>query len=96
MSNSSVRNIVDIVDKQQYTTYPLIISRLLDQATGSSTQLEDAGWPGPQALFPNWETSTNVIQISVPWEDTVDKAYEHKRLKYAELAEDAKQHSWRI
>ncbi|XP_049901864.1 uncharacterized protein LOC126391274 [Epinephelus moara] len=39
--------------------------------------------------------SVYIIELTVPWEDAVGEAYEHKRLKYAELAADAEQRGWK-
>ena len=35
------------------------------------------------------------IELTVPWEDRVDMAYERKKARYAELAADAEQQGWR-
>lgn len=34
------------------------------------------------------------MELSVPWEDSVDKAHERKHLRYAELAADAQHRGW--
>lgn len=34
------------------------------------------------------------VELTMPWEDSVGKAYEQKSLKYFELAADAEQHGW--
>ncbi|XP_049911334.1 uncharacterized protein LOC126396967 [Epinephelus moara] len=36
-----------------------------------------------------------ITELTVPWEDTVEEAYERKSLMYAELEADAEQHSWK-
>lgn len=33
-----------------------------------------------------------IVELTVPWEDAVEKVEEHKSLKYAELAADAEHH----
>lgn len=35
-----------------------------------------------------------IIELTVPWEDAVDEAYERKHLRYAELAAEAQQRGW--
>ena len=35
-----------------------------------------------------------IIELTVPWEDSVDEAYEQKRLHYAELAAEAQHRGW--
>lgn len=37
-----------------------------------------------------------IINLTVPWEDSVAEAYERKYLRYAELAAEAKQRGWTI
>lgn len=39
--------------------------------------------------------SVYIIELTVPWEDNVGEAYERKKLRYAELAADAKQRGWK-
>ncbi|KAK0141131.1 hypothetical protein N1851_021872 [Merluccius polli] len=36
-----------------------------------------------------------IIELTVPWESSVEEAYERKRLRYAELAADVQQRGWR-
>ena len=35
-----------------------------------------------------------IIELTVPWEDAVDEAFERKHLRYAELAAEAQQRGW--
>ena len=35
-----------------------------------------------------------IIELTVPWEDPVDEAYERKHLGYAELAAEAQHRGW--
>ncbi|KAL7387592.1 hypothetical protein ABVT39_025839 [Epinephelus coioides] len=35
-----------------------------------------------------------IIELTVLWEDSVDEAYERKRLRYAELTAEAQHRSW--
>ncbi|XP_078458809.1 uncharacterized protein LOC144723905 [Lampetra planeri] len=35
-----------------------------------------------------------IIELTVPWEDSVDEAYERKHLRYADLAAKARHHGW--
>ena len=45
-----------------------------------------------------WSSSTKkvyIVELTVPWEDAVEEAYERKSLKYAELAADAEQRGWK-
>jgi hypothetical protein len=37
-----------------------------------------------------------LVELTVPWEDSVEEAYERKRLKYSELAADAEQRGWKV
>ena len=36
-----------------------------------------------------------IVELTVPWESSVEEAYERKRLRYAELAADVEQRGWR-
>lgn len=36
----------------------------------------------------------HIIKLTVPWDNSVDEAYERKYLRYAELAAEAEQYSW--
>ncbi|MGH0135533.1 UNVERIFIED_CONTAM: hypothetical protein FKN15_023521 [Acipenser sinensis] len=43
-----------------------------------------------------WSGSTclvHLVELTVPWEDDIDEAYERKKLRYAQLAE---QQGWRV
>ena len=35
-----------------------------------------------------------IIELTVPWEDAVDEAYERKHLRYADLAAEAQHRGW--
>ncbi|KAL7382684.1 hypothetical protein ABVT39_026468 [Epinephelus coioides] len=35
-----------------------------------------------------------IIELTIPWEHSVDEAYEWKRLRYAELAAEAQHRGW--
>lgn len=35
-----------------------------------------------------------MIEVTVPWEDSVDEAYKRKHLRYSELAAEAQHHGW--
>ena len=35
-----------------------------------------------------------IIELTVPWENSVEEAYERKKLRYTELAADATQRGW--
>ena len=44
-----------------------------------------------------WSPSTKtayIIELTVPWENSVEEAYERKKLRYSELAAEAKQRGW--
>ncbi|XP_056107596.1 uncharacterized protein LOC130085708 [Rhinichthys klamathensis goyatoka] len=46
-----------------------------------------------------WSGSARIVQLielTVPWEDAVDEAYERKKLRYAHLATEAEQRGWRV
>ncbi|KAK0136320.1 hypothetical protein N1851_027790 [Merluccius polli] len=36
-----------------------------------------------------------IIELTVPWESSVEEAYERKRLRYTELVADVQQQGWR-
>ncbi|MGH0157353.1 UNVERIFIED_CONTAM: hypothetical protein FKN15_033297 [Acipenser sinensis] len=38
----------------------------------------------------------HLVELTVPWEDAVDEAYERKKLWYAQLAAEAEQRGWRV
>ena len=45
-----------------------------------------------------WSSSLKkvyIIKLTIPWEDSVEEAYEQKHLRYAELSAEAKQRGWR-
>ncbi|KAJ8406497.1 hypothetical protein AAFF_G00300710 [Aldrovandia affinis] len=65
---------------------------------------------GQKLIFPSEIASTNlrpdwvlwspsiksiyIIELTVPWENSVEEAYERKNLRYTELTADAKQRGW--
>lgn len=38
----------------------------------------------------------HVYKLTVPWERSVDEAFEHKKLRYTELGANAKQQDWKV
>ena len=36
-----------------------------------------------------------VVELTVPWEEGVEEAYERKKLKYSDLAAEASQNGWK-
>lgn len=45
-----------------------------------------------------WSTSLRsvfIAELTVPWENAVEEAYERKKLRYTELAADAQQRGWK-
>lgn len=48
-------------------------------------------WPDLVLRSPSLKTAY-IIELTVPWENTIEEAYEFNKLRYAELAADAKQH----
>src|SRR4029434_8468580 len=42
---------------------------------------------------PSWK-AVYIIELTVPWESSVEEAYERKKLRYTELAADATQRGW--
>lgn len=65
---------------------------------------------GQQLIFPPEIASTNlrpdlvlwflslktayIVELTVPWENFIEEAYECKKLRYAELAAEARQQGW--
>lgn len=46
-----------------------------------------------------WSASAHsalVVELTVPWEDGVEEAFERKKLKYSELAQQAAQNGWKV
>ncbi len=39
--------------------------------------------------------SVYITELTVPWENSTEEAYEHKKLRYTELAADAQQRGWK-
>ena len=39
--------------------------------------------------------SVYITELTVPWENSVEEAYERKKLRYTELAADAQQRGWK-
>lgn len=37
-----------------------------------------------------------IVELTVPWEDNIDEAFERKRLRYANLAADAEARGWNV
>lgn len=35
-----------------------------------------------------------IIELTVPWVNSIEEAYEHKKLRYTELAANATQRAW--
>ncbi|MGH0136670.1 UNVERIFIED_CONTAM: hypothetical protein FKN15_037521 [Acipenser sinensis] len=46
-------------------------------------------WSGSACLV-------HLVELTVPWEDAVDEAYERKKLWYAQLATEAEQRGWKV
>lgn len=47
----------------------------------------------------HWSKScqhTYIIELTVPWQDAIDEAYEHKKLCYSNLAAEAEDKSWKV
>ncbi|MDG2555412.1 hypothetical protein P7M41_25800, partial [Vibrio parahaemolyticus] len=45
-----------------------------------------------------WSVSQRIvyfIELTVPWEDSVEEAYERKKLRYADLGAEAEQRGWK-
>ncbi|MDF4285595.1 hypothetical protein P3436_25190, partial [Vibrio parahaemolyticus] len=45
-----------------------------------------------------WSVSQRIvyfIELTVPWEDSVEEAYERKKLRYADLRAEAEQRGWK-
>ncbi len=45
-----------------------------------------------------WSPTTKlayVVELTVPWEDGVEEAYERKKNKYSDLAAEASQNGWK-
>ncbi|MGH0150319.1 UNVERIFIED_CONTAM: hypothetical protein FKN15_050191 [Acipenser sinensis] len=38
----------------------------------------------------------HLVELTVPWEDAVDEAYERKKLRYSEIAAEAEQRGWKV
>ncbi|MGH0145913.1 UNVERIFIED_CONTAM: hypothetical protein FKN15_040099 [Acipenser sinensis] len=47
-------------------------------------------------LLSGSERLVHLVELTVPWEDAVDEAYERKKLRYAQLATEAEQRGWRV
>ena len=46
-----------------------------------------------------WSRSKRIvyfIELTVPWESSVEEAYERKKLRYAELGAEAEQRGWKV
>uniref|UniRef100_A0A3B3B355 Reverse transcriptase domain-containing protein n=1 Tax=Oryzias melastigma TaxID=30732 RepID=A0A3B3B355_ORYME len=46
-----------------------------------------------------WSNSCRVvyiIELTVPWEDSLDEAYERKKLRYSDLAAEAEDRKWKV
>ncbi|XP_078586276.1 uncharacterized protein LOC144868177 [Branchiostoma floridae x Branchiostoma japonicum] len=46
-------------------------------------------------LWSEDQKSVLIIELTVPWEENIQEAYERKKLKYEELADQCKQQGWR-
>ena len=46
-----------------------------------------------------WSAKTKqavLLELTVPWEERIEEAYERKNLKYQELVKDCQQNGWKI
>lgn len=44
-----------------------------------------------------WSVSQGLVYfIELPWEDSVEEAYERKKLRYADLGAEAEQRGWKV
>ena len=51
----------------------------------------------PDLVF--WSNScllAYIIELTVPWEDAIEEAYERKKLRYSNLAAEAEDRGWKI
>lgn len=46
-------------------------------------------------LWSNSQRMVYFVELTVPWEDAVQEAFERKKLRYTELAAEAEQRGWR-
>ncbi len=37
-----------------------------------------------------------IVELTVPWEEAIDEAFERKRLRYADLAAEAEDRGWKV
>ncbi|KAL7888544.1 hypothetical protein AOLI_G00035180 [Acnodon oligacanthus] len=61
---------------------------------------------GKQGAWTHWEDTINkrsnftaakkvlIIELTIPWEEGMSVAYEHKRLKYSDLAAECREGGW--
>ena len=45
-------------------------------------------------LWSNTQKLVYIIELTVPWEDAVEEAYERKKLRYTNLAAEAEDNGW--
>ena len=46
-------------------------------------------------LWSNTQCRVYFVELTVPWEDAVEEAFEQKKLRYSDLAAEAEQRGWR-
>ena len=82
--------------------------QLIHRTAGQSMSLEAVGWPGQEApsrvcshqpvtrpcFLVSLPQHIFIIELTVPREGAVKKAYEWKKLEYAQLAADVQQQGW--
>ncbi|TWW66492.1 hypothetical protein D4764_20G0005240 [Takifugu flavidus] len=69
-----------LVDIGQQLTFPLEIA--------ATTLRPDL------VLWSSLLKSVYIIELTVPWESSAEEAYEHKKLRYTELAAEAQRRGW--
>ncbi|KAJ8333436.1 hypothetical protein SKAU_G00414440 [Synaphobranchus kaupii] len=47
-------------------------------------------------LWSNTWRRVFIVELTVPWEDAIDEAYERKKLRYANLAAEAEERGWDV
>jgi hypothetical protein len=67
----------------------------LDQQLRFPTEITQSNLRPDIVIWSSVRKLVLVIELTVPWEENVEEAYERKKLRYTDLAADCKEKGWR-
>ncbi|KAL3973956.1 proto-oncogene serine/threonine-protein kinase Pim-1 [Sarotherodon galilaeus] len=85
------------VDLDQRLIFPTEIMQVdLDRRLIFPTEIKTTTLRPDLVLWSTSQKLAYVIELTVPWEEAIEEAFERKKLQYANLAAEAEDRSWKI